>query len=431
MKVPCRLCETMILPSTSDRTGGLCMPCATSKKDTGKDAEREASGFNMEVEDTFFLDGGCFVVFGTVKGGIIKVGDEIEIVTKDGQHMPAFVEALESHRKLIEKASSGEHVAVNIRNRATSGKSLKHNIQRGDLLYIAGEVLAEPPGAPKEKQMPFFDRFKKGKKTEPNPTSSQGKSIANTGIAAMIRSGVEQRIAKLPNDESGQTTGSILSRICQPEWLAIISSTLSTKMSDAFQDDELHSLGLSRDGIYVLMYAFPCSPKHALKTVYKNGYAHYIGNAVTDWLRDSLTGVATLLHVQLFSDANSLSLHLTVFPVQVHDLSMVVFPAELLTTNDRSYLAQLKVEEKRGTKLPSLGKRDVCGKCGTTLAERLKWWNMPAPQGVVRVGSERGLFLYCNHCRTGICGGCSIDLGMTAGCPFCETELVYLDGTSQ
>ena len=367
------------------------MPCATSKKDTCKDAEREGNGFRMVVEDTFSVEDGCFVVFGTVQTGIIKVGDEIEIVTKDDQHMSAIVEALESHRRLIEKASVGEHVAVSIRNKAASGEYLKNSIHRGDILYIAEEVLAgttvhvpkevrkpstlmtpktripvhEPmfvanetgnvgvhevpplkPEIPKEKQMSFFDRFKKGKKTEPNPTPSQGKSIANTGITAMLRSGVERRIAKLPNDESGQATRSILSRICQPEWLAIISSTLSTKMSDAFQDDELHSLGLSRDGIYVLMYAFPCSPKHALKTVYKNGYAHYIGNAVTDWLRDSLTGVATLLHVQLFSDVNSLSLHLTVFPVHAQDPLMIVFPAELLTTNDRNNLTQLQIKEK-------------------------------------------------------------------------------------
>ena len=70
----------------------------------------------------------------------------------------------------------------------------------------------------------------------------------------------------------------------------------------------------------------------------------------------------------------------------------------------------------------------VCGKCGITLAARLKYWNSQTTQGVERVGSERDLFLYCNHCRMEICGGCSIDLGMAAGCPFCETELVCLNG---
>ncbi|PKP59112.1 MAG: hypothetical protein CVT88_06215 [Candidatus Altiarchaeales archaeon HGW-Altiarchaeales-1] len=76
--------------------------------------------------------------------------------------------------------------------------------------------------------------------------------------------------------------------------------------------------------------------------------------------------------------------------------------------------------------------RKVCGKCGITMEERIRWWHAPKPQGVVRIGcDDRELFLYCNHCQKRICGGCSIDLGMTAGCPFCMKELVYMDGTSQ
>lgn len=78
-----------------------------------------------------------------------------------------------------------------------------------------------------------------------------------------------------------------------------------------------------------------------------------------------------------------------------------------------------------------MGQREVCGKCGITLEERLRQWNAPAPPGVVKIGSGRGAFLYCNYCKNGICGACSIDLGMTAGCPFCRNELVYMDGTKQ
>ena len=105
------------------------------------------------------------------------------------------------------------------------------------------------------------------------------------------------------------------------------------------------------------------------------------------------------------------------------------------TTNSRQScvlsLTNFGSRVKPLTEADAMGQRDVCGKCGTTLEERLKWWNEPAPPGVVKIGNGRGEFLYCNHCQKGICGGCSIDLGMTAGCPFCRTELVYLDGTSQ
>ena len=36
MKVSCRRCGAMILPATSDRTGGLCMPCAQGTRDQSR-----------------------------------------------------------------------------------------------------------------------------------------------------------------------------------------------------------------------------------------------------------------------------------------------------------------------------------------------------------------------------------------------------------
>jgi len=47
---------------------------------------------------------------------------------------------------------------------------------------------------------------------------------------------------------------------------------------------------------------------------------------------------------------------------------------------------------------------------------------------MVKVGSGRGAFMFCPQCEEGICGRCAVDLGMTAGCPQCRTELVYMDG---
>jgi hypothetical protein len=96
----------------------------------------------------------------------------------------------------------------------------------------------------------------------------------------------------------------------------------------------------------------------------------------------------------------------------------------------RAELEELR-RPRPSIKEKTMSQRDVCGKCGITLEERLRRWNAPAPPGVVKIGSERGAFLYCNRCQKGICGVCSIDLGLTAGCPFCRNELVYVDGTSQ
>jgi len=88
--------------------------------------------------------------------------------------------------------------------------------------------------------------------------------------------------------------------------------------------------------------------------------------------------------------------------------------------------------------------RDVCGRCGTTREARIKWWRSLPRTGTMEVAGRqlpfakvgddeetRGLFFYCDNCKTGICGACTIDLGMTAGCKVCRTELFYFDGTSQ
>lgn len=77
------------------------------------------------------------------------------------------------------------------------------------------------------------------------------------------------------------------------------------------------------------------------------------------------------------------------------------------------------------------GRRDVCMSCGATLEERLKQWNAPAPPGVVKIANGSGVFMFCPRCRAGVCGRCDVDLGMTAGCPRCNTELVNLDGSPQ
>ena len=61
--------------------------------------------------------------------------------------------------------------------------------------------------------------------------------------------------------------------------------------------------------------------------------------------------------------------------------------------------------------------RDVCAKCGITLEERVKWWREASG---FKIGHEGGLFLWCEHCKKAICGGCVLDLGMAGGCPFCN-----------
>lgn len=91
--------------------------------------------------------------------------------------------------------------------------------------------------------------------------------------------------------------------------------------------------------------------------------------------------------------------------------------------SDPSAALRLEVEAE--------GRRDVCTNCGTTWEERLREWNAPVAPGVVKIGDEGGAFMFCPRCKVGVCGRCSVDLGMTAGCPRCKAELVHMDGSPQ
>jgi hypothetical protein len=79
------------------------------------------------------------------------------------------------------------------------------------------------------------------------------------------------------------------------------------------------------------------------------------------------------------------------------------------------------------TKERRMGSRDVCAKCGGTLEERVRWWLIPE-KGVKKIGTGTlaDLFLYCENCQKAICGGCSIDLAVSAGCPFCRQAVKEL-----
>jgi translation elongation factor EF-Tu-like GTPase len=54
--------------------------------------------------------GGWLGIIGTIQSGMIEVGDEIEI---DGNS--AKVQGIEQHRKTLERAQAGEHVALSVR----------------------------------------------------------------------------------------------------------------------------------------------------------------------------------------------------------------------------------------------------------------------------------------------------------------------------
>jgi elongation factor Tu len=89
--------------------------------------------FLMPVEDVFSISGRGTVVTGRVERGIIKVGDEIEIIgIKDTQKSTCT--GVEMFRKLLDEGRAGENVGVLLRG------TKRDEVERGQVLAIPGSV---------------------------------------------------------------------------------------------------------------------------------------------------------------------------------------------------------------------------------------------------------------------------------------------------
>jgi len=89
--------------------------------------------FLMPVEDVFSISGRGTVVTGRVERGVIKVGDEIEIVgIRDTQKTTCT--GVEMFRKLLDEGRAGENVGVLLRG------TKREDVERGQVLAIPGSV---------------------------------------------------------------------------------------------------------------------------------------------------------------------------------------------------------------------------------------------------------------------------------------------------
>jgi elongation factor Tu len=89
--------------------------------------------FLMPVEDVFTITGRGTVATGRVERGVIKVGDEIEIIGL-ADTRKSIVTGVEMFRKLLDQAQAGDNVGVLLR-----GVERK-DIQRGQVLAKPGSV---------------------------------------------------------------------------------------------------------------------------------------------------------------------------------------------------------------------------------------------------------------------------------------------------
>ena len=87
--------------------------------------------FLMPVEDVFTITGRGTVATGRVERGIVKVGDEVEMVGLKDESSKTVVTGVEMFRKLLDQAEAGDNIGVLLRG-----------VQRTDI--ERGQVLAKP-----------------------------------------------------------------------------------------------------------------------------------------------------------------------------------------------------------------------------------------------------------------------------------------------
>jgi elongation factor Tu len=101
----------------------------TPERDTDK-------AFMMPVEDVFSITGRGTVATGRVERGVVKVGDEIEILGLTEEPKKTTVTGVEMFRKLLDYAEAGDNIGALLR-----GVS-RDDVERGQVLVKPGTVKA-------------------------------------------------------------------------------------------------------------------------------------------------------------------------------------------------------------------------------------------------------------------------------------------------
>jgi elongation factor Tu len=89
--------------------------------------------FLMPIEDIFSITGRGTVVTGRVDRGVLKAGEEIEIIGF-GKHDKAIVTSVEMFRKILDDARAGDNVGLLLRSVA------KEDVERGMVIAKPGSI---------------------------------------------------------------------------------------------------------------------------------------------------------------------------------------------------------------------------------------------------------------------------------------------------
>ncbi len=90
--------------------------------------------FLMPVEDVFSITGRGTVATGRVERGMLKVGDEVEIVGLAEEKRKVVVTGIEMFRKLLDQAETGDNIGALLRG------VQRTEIERGQVLCVPGTI---------------------------------------------------------------------------------------------------------------------------------------------------------------------------------------------------------------------------------------------------------------------------------------------------
>ncbi|MBQ73106.1 MAG: elongation factor Tu [Planctomycetaceae bacterium] len=124
------------LQNPSDETANACIGELLEQLDTYiEEPERETDKpFLMSIEDVFSIKGRGTVATGRIERGVIKVGDEAEIVGLGAEDMKTTITGVEMFQKTLDEGQAGDNVGCLLRGVE------KEEIQRGQVLCKPGSI---------------------------------------------------------------------------------------------------------------------------------------------------------------------------------------------------------------------------------------------------------------------------------------------------
>jgi elongation factor Tu len=129
-----RVSALKALDGDADAAKGIIELMAAADEYIPEPERDTAKPFLMPIEDVFSITGRGTVVTGRVEQGVLRLGEEIEIVGIAPQVTKTVVTGIEMFRKMLDEAQAGDNAGILLRG------TKKDEVQRGQVLCKPGSI---------------------------------------------------------------------------------------------------------------------------------------------------------------------------------------------------------------------------------------------------------------------------------------------------